>query len=149
MMNWKAWLLPIGLLPLLAGPAAIAGSTSIFRSATGDTVFPESAVGCAGDVVHYSTQYAGKAYQGTLWINQPRGQDCEGGRGRSVKGYFEERSSDGSEWCHGQLSLYLTLDPRGGSFAQWSNIQAVPGHRCSGVGSAPSLPLIYSYVYHD
>lgn len=151
MMNWKAVLLPIGLLPLLASNIhpALAGSTWIFRSPSADTVFPENAIGCAGDLVKYNTRYQGQTYQGTLRVSSPKGLGCEGGRGRWVKGTFEERSLDGAERCTGQLTLYLTVDPNGGSSAQWSNIRAVPGYGCSGVGTAPKLPLIYTPIYHD
>lgn len=150
-MRWNRMLLPIGLLPIwmMTIAPARSGSAAVFRSPSGDTVFPEAAVGCAGDVVHYSTRYRGTTYQGTLWVNSPRGQACEGGRGRRVTGYFEERSQTGTDWCKGQLTLYLTLDPQGGSSAQWSNIVAVPGHTCSGAGTAPRLPLIYKFVYHS
>jgi hypothetical protein len=149
-MNWKTFLVPIALLPALINMTpAVAGSISLFQSPSGDTVFPEQAFGCAGNVVRYSTRYQGKSYQGTLRINSPKGLACEGGRGRWVKGSFEERSQDGTQRCKGQLSLYLTLDPQGGSTVQWSNIQAVPGYACSGIGTAPKLPLNYVSMYHD
>lgn len=150
-MNWKAMLLPVGLLPILALSVnpAIAGSASVFKSVSGDTVFPTSVVGCVGDVVKYSTRYQGTTYQGTLRIKSPSDHGCDGGRGRWVVGNFEERNQEGTQRCKGQLTLYLTLDPRGGSSAKWSNIQAVPGYRCSGIGTSPQLPLVYATVAHD
>lgn len=151
MMRWKMMWLSIGLLSIGMTPIApaLSGSVGVFRSSSGDTVFPQTAVGCAGDVIQYSTRYKGMAYQGTLWVKSPQGQACEGGRGRWVTGYFEERSQTGAHWCKGQLSLYLTLDPRGGSSAQWSNIEAVPGYACSGTGTTPRLPLVHRSVYHN
>ena len=144
-MNWKAVLLPVGLLALLVARVnpAIARDLSIFQSTSGDTIFPENAIGCAGDVVHYSTRYHSKAYQGTMQVKSPNNPHCDGGRWRLVSGNFEERSQDGTERCMSQLALYLTLDPRGGSSAQWNHIQAVPGYRCAGIGTAPKLSLVY------
>lgn len=150
-MNWKVLLVSIAVLPGLVFDLlpAEAGSAWVFQSPSGDTVFPENTVGCAGDIIRYSTRYQGKAYQGKLRIQSPSGQGCEGGRGRWIQGSFEERSQDGAELCRGRLSLYLTLDPRGGSTVQWSNIQAAPGYRCSGSGTSPKLPLSYTPIYHD
>lgn len=115
----------------------------IFRSASGDTTFPAAAqASCAGQIVWYSTRYRGIRYEGNLWVQSPSGSDCEGGRGRMLRGYFEERGAD-DEWCKGQLMLYLTNDPRGGSYVQWNEIAAVPGYSCAGAGTTPTLPLRY------
>ncbi|XGV96408.1 MAG: hypothetical protein ACAF41_27210 [Leptolyngbya sp. BL-A-14] len=134
----------IGAIMLLVVGAgnALAGQNA-FRSVSGDTVFPSAAFGCAGDTVHYTTHYQGKPFAGTLWVKSPAGLNCEGGRGRVVQGYFEEWSQDGGDWCQGQLKLYLLPLPNG-SYAQWSNIKAIPGYRCAGVGTAPKLPLRYT-----
>ena len=143
MKLWKA-LLPIGLLALTAASVdrALAGQNA-FRSATGDTVFPSRAFGCAGDKVPYTTRFRQKNYLGSVWVKSPTGLACEGGRGRVVNGYFEERSQDGAEWCQGQLTLYLLPLPSG-SYAQWNSIQPVPGYRCSGAGTTFKLPLSYT-----
>ena len=143
MIHRRAAIFSIALIPTLT-IAQVATAAPHFRSESGDTVFPTRAVGCAGDVVSYQTRYQGKTYRGTFRISRPSGLDCEGGRGRWVSGTFEERSQNGTERCKGQLRLYLTLDPRGGSSAQWSNIQTVRGYRCAGVGTTPRLPLFYS-----
>lgn len=134
----------IGTLMLLIGAAdtALAGQNA-FRSVSGDTVFPSTAFSCAGYTVHYTTHYQGKSFAGTLWVKSPAGLNCEGGRGRVVQGYFEEWSQNSGDWCQGQLKLYLLPLPDG-SYAEWSNIRAVPGYHCSGVGMAPKLPLRYA-----
>ncbi len=144
MQFWKSLLLPIGLLSvLLPGVNAAFAGQNAFRSTSGDTVFPSAAFGCAGDKVSYTTRYHGTAYVGTLWIKSPAGVACEGGRGRVVRGYFEELSDGSGEWCQGQLTLYLLPLPSG-SYAQWSNIRPVPGYHCAGSGSTPKLPLRYA-----
>lgn len=144
MKPWKAILLPIGILVFTTfSIATVRAGQNAFRSATGDTVFPSAAFGCAGDKVPYTTRFQQKNYTGKLWVKSPIGLNCEGGRGRVVKGYFEERSQDGAEWCQGQLTLYLLPLPSG-SYAQWSNIQPVPGYRCSGTGNTPRLALSYA-----
>lgn len=131
------------LMLLIAGIDTALARQNAFRSASGDTVFPSAAFGCAGDTIQYTTRYQGKPYAGALWVKSPAGLACEGGRGRVVRGYFEERSQDGGDWCWGQLTLYLLPLPSG-SYAQWNNIQAVPGYRCSGAGTTPKLPLSYT-----
>ena len=124
--------------------AVFAESTATFRSASGQTMVSASAAGtCAGDTVTYATQYQRDRYVGTLWVKSPQGQQCEGGRSRLLKGYFEERGIQNGEWCQGQLSLFLTRSPQGGSYIQWNNVQAVKGYGCAGAGQSTRLSLRY------
>jgi hypothetical protein len=153
-MNWIAKL-AIGFTAFLianAGGAVLQpedyanaqSNFSIYRSATGETIFPASAqAACAGKVVTYNTRYRGSTYEGYLWVESPIGADCEGGRGRTLQGYFEERGSR-NEWCRGRLTVYLTHGPAGGSYVRWDEIHAVPKYDCPGAGSTPSLVLYYS-----
>ncbi|HEY9642243.1 MAG TPA: hypothetical protein V6C57_17280 [Coleofasciculaceae cyanobacterium] len=153
MLHWKHILLGIAawLTLAIAQLPALAQSTAQYRSQSGDTVFPGSAVGgCAGDVISYTTQYQGVAYTGVLQVRSPSGIHCEGGRSRVVSGYFEEKNAavfsggpERGQWCSGRLTLSL-YQGHGDSSAQWSHIQAAPGYDCAGAGTALKLPLIYT-----
>jgi hypothetical protein len=124
---------------------------SQYHSSSGDTVFPGSAEGaCAGDVIPYTTQYQGTTYTGVLQVRSPSGIDCEGGRGRVISGFFEEKdaavfggSTDLGRWCSGRLTLTLNHG-HGDSSARWQNIHAAPGFNCSGADNPLDLPLIYT-----
>ncbi len=142
-MNWNL-LLTAGLL-VLSETVTLAQSNRVYRSTSGDTVFPYSAEGsCAGKVVYYNTRYRGVNYQGTLWVKSPSGSGCEGGRYRMLNGYFEERSADGTQGCSGTLTLLLGY--RTNSYAQWNSIRAISGYSCLGAGTSPKLPLSYAEV---
>jgi hypothetical protein len=122
-----------------------------YHSLTGDTVFPEAAAGaCAGDIISYTTHFQGTSYTGVLQVRSPSGTDCDGGRGRVVSGFFEEKdaavfggSTDRGQWCSGRLTLTLNQG-HGDSSARWQNIHAAPGFNCSGSDAPLDLPLIYT-----
>ena len=124
-----------------------------YSSSSGNTVIPGSAGGaCAGDIVQYTTQYEGVTYTGTLQVRSPNGIDCEGGRGRVVSGFFEEKdaavfggSPDRGQWCSGGLTLTLRQG-HGDSSAHWQNVHAAPGFTCPGAGDSFELPLIYDRI---
>lgn len=140
-MKWN-FLLTAAML-VLSETAILAQSNHVYRSMSGDTVFPSAAeASCAGKIVHYATRYGGVNYQGTLWVKSPSGSGCEGGRSRQLNGYFEERS--GAQGCSGNLTLQLGTHSN--SYAQWNNIRAIPGYSCTGVGTNPKLPLVYAEV---
>jgi hypothetical protein len=131
-------------------PRSVQGSAQ-YHSSSGDTVFPSAAEGaCAGDIIPYTTQFQGTTYTGILQVRSPSGIDCEGGRGRVVSGFFEEKdatvfggSADRGQWCSGRLTLTLNHG-HGDSSARWQNIHAAPGFNCSGADIPLELPLIYT-----
>ncbi|PSB20682.1 hypothetical protein C7B65_07230 [Phormidesmis priestleyi ULC007] len=142
-MKWN-FLLTAAML-VLSETAILAQSNHVYRSMSGDTIFPSAAeAACAGKIVRYTTRYSGVNYQGTLWVKSPSGSGCEGGRSRQLNGYFEERSLDGAQGCSGNLTLQLGT--HGNSSAQWNSIRAIPRYSCTGVGSSPNLPLVYVEV---
>lgn len=122
-----------------------------YHSSSGGTVFPSAAEGaCAGDSIPYTTQYRDITYTGVLQVRSPSGSDCDGGRGRVVSGFFEEKnagvfggSAARGQWCSGRLTLTLNHG-HGDSFARWQNIHAAPGFSCSSADTPLDLPLIYT-----
>lgn len=122
-----------------------------YHSSSGDTLFPGGAEGaCAGDIIPYTTQYQGITYTGVLQVRSPSGINCDGGRGRVVSGFFEEKdaavfggSADRGQWCSGRLTLTLNHG-HGDSSARWQNIHAAPGFNCSGTDTSLDLPLSYT-----